>query len=98
MGALLFITEDLVGLVELLEFVFGALVVGVAVGMVLHGQLAISLFDLIAAGSAFNPQNLIVVFIFHVSFIQKNHCMAHKTNPSSGETHSNTTLTALTSK
>ena len=39
-GALLRILQDVVGVIEFLELLFGVLVAGVAVGMVLHGELA----------------------------------------------------------
>ena len=39
-GALLRVAQDLVGLVDLLEFPLGRVVAAVAVGMVLHGELA----------------------------------------------------------
>jgi hypothetical protein len=39
-GALVGVLEDVVGLVELLELVLAVLVAGIAVGMLLHGELA----------------------------------------------------------
>ena len=43
-GALLIILEDVVGLVDLLEFLFGALVTRVAIRVMLHRELAIGPF------------------------------------------------------
>ena len=39
-GALVWVLEDLVGLVDLLEAMLAVLVAGIAIGMPLHGQLA----------------------------------------------------------
>ncbi len=45
--ALLWVREHLVGLVDLLELLLGRLVVGIHVGMVLAGQLAVGLAHLV---------------------------------------------------
>ncbi len=43
-GALLIVLEDVVSLVEILEFLLGALVTRIAIRVILHRELAISLF------------------------------------------------------
>ncbi len=53
-AALLLIGEDLIGLVDLLELGLGGLVSGVEVGVVLLGQAAVSLFQLVIGGSLGN--------------------------------------------
>ena len=45
-GALLRIRENFIGLLGLLELLFGLVIVGIAVRMQLHRQAAISLLDL----------------------------------------------------
>jgi hypothetical protein len=66
-GALLLVLQDLVGLAQLLELVLGRLVAGVAVGMVLHRQLAIRLLDVLGAGPAPHPKRLVKILLSHRS-------------------------------
>ena len=56
LGAFLGIGKHFVGLGHLLELVFGGLVVGVLVGMMLDGQLAEGLLDLDLGGIAVDPK------------------------------------------
>jgi len=49
--AFFFVGEDLVSLVYLLEFLFGRLVTGIDVGVVLARQLAVSLLYLALGGT-----------------------------------------------
>ncbi len=49
------VTEDGIGLTDLLELLFRGLVVGVPVRMVLQGQLPVSLLDLLRRGRFFDP-------------------------------------------
>ena len=59
------VTQHLVGLVDLLELGLGLLVAGIQVGVVLLGQLAVGLLDLIIRGGAVYAQHLVVIsFIF----------------------------------
>ena len=62
---LLGVAEHLVGLVDFLEFLLCALVVGVHVGVVLAGQLAVGLLDLLGRGRFFEAQRLVIVFVVH---------------------------------
>ena len=64
-GALLIVLQDVIGFVQFLEIVRRFRVVGIAVRMVLHGQFAVSLFQLIRRRAAFDPQNLIIIFFAH---------------------------------
>ena len=59
------VAQHLVGLVDLLEPGLGLLVAGIQVGVVLLGQLAVGLLDLIVRGGAVYAQHLVVIsFIF----------------------------------
>ena len=57
--------KDFVGLLDGFEFLFRFLIVGVAVGMVFHRQLAVGLFDFFIGGIAGDAEGLIVVLIAH---------------------------------
>ena len=59
--ALLLIGKHLVGLSCLLELFLGFLVAGVAVGVILHGGLAVGPLYFIGAGGFVYPQHLIVI-------------------------------------
>src|ERR1700682_2896951 len=69
-GALASVGEDLVRFLRLLEFVFRALVVGIAVRMMLHRQLAISLLDVIFGRIAIDAECRIVVALSHSQYPQ----------------------------
>ncbi len=60
-GALVGVGENLVGLAALLELLLGLGIVRVAVGVELHGELAIRGLDLAVGGGAFDTQDLVVV-------------------------------------
>ena len=60
-GALLLVRQNGVGLAALLEFFLRVRVVGIAVGMVLHGQLAVSALDLGVGGRTADAQHFVVV-------------------------------------
>ena len=60
-GALLGILQDVVGVIEFLELLFGVLVAGIAVGVVLHGELAERLFEVVGACRTTDAQQLVVV-------------------------------------
>ena len=66
-GALLGVGEDLVGLLRLLEFLLGTLVVRVAVRVVLHRELAVGLLDVLFGRVPVDAQNRVVVALCHVS-------------------------------
>ena len=59
--ALLRVRKHLVCLVDLLELFLGFLVAGVIVRVVLHGQLAVSLFDIRIAGRLGYTQHFVVI-------------------------------------
>jgi len=67
-GALVAVGEHFVGLFGLLEFLFGAFVVGVAVRVELHRELAIGLLDVLVAGVAIDPQYVVVIPFGHLLF------------------------------
>ena len=64
--ALLGVLQGLVGLVDLLEFLFGRLVAGVAVGVEFLGELAIGGLQVLLAGAARHAQCLVVIALGHV--------------------------------
>ena len=64
-GALFRVTQDLVGACGELEFFFGRFVVGVFVGMKLHGKLAISFFDRVAVGVLGDTENFVKILFLH---------------------------------
>ena len=60
------VRENLVGLGGFLELPLGIVVPGVLVGVMLEGQLAVGLLDVLFPGIAVDPQNLVVVaFVAH---------------------------------
>src|SRR6266705_3031514 len=61
MGALVGIGQHGVRLVHFLELLLGVLVVAVAVGMELHGELPVRLLDLGLSGVARDAEDLVVV-------------------------------------
>ena len=63
-GLLLRVGQDLVGLVDLLEFLLGLLVAGVHVRVIFAGQLFIGPFDLVLAGVFVYAQDLVIVSFF----------------------------------
>ena len=60
--ALLWVAEDFVGFVDLLELFLGGLLVLGHVGMVLAGQLAKGLLDLFVAGITRHSESGVVIF------------------------------------
>jgi hypothetical protein len=62
------IRQHLVGLLGLLEFVFRLLriVTLVAVGVVLHGQLAVGLLDVVFGGVFRHPEHIVVIALCHL--------------------------------
>ena len=64
-GLLLRVGEHLVGLLGLLEFLFGILVVRIAVRVVLHGQLAVGLLDFVVASVAIDAEDFVVIPFGH---------------------------------
>jgi hypothetical protein len=62
-GLLVRIREHLVGLSQLLELLFRGRIVRIAVRVVLQGQLAVGLLDLIIGGVLGNAQDLVIIFL-----------------------------------
>src|SRR3954470_7000300 len=65
LAALVGVAEHLVGFVDLLEARFGHLVPGVHVRVVLAGQLAVGLLDLLVGGRLGEPQRRVIVLEVH---------------------------------
>jgi len=66
-GLFVRIGKHLVGLSQLLELLFRGRIVRIAVRMVLQGQLAVGLLDLIISGVLGNAQDLVIIFLSHVA-------------------------------
>src|SRR5262245_46685364 len=62
---LLRILQGLVGLVQLLELLLGALVAGIAIGVAILGKPAEGRLDILLACPSANPQNVVVVALGH---------------------------------
>ena len=62
--ALLRVRKHLVCLVDLLELCLGVLIAGVIVRVVLHGKLAVCLFDLGIACALGYPQHFVIITLF----------------------------------
>jgi hypothetical protein len=66
-GALFAVLENLVSLVQFLELLLGFLVVGIAVGVILHGELAIGALQLAFVSAFVDAENVVVIaFVSHV--------------------------------
>src|SRR5262249_7110138 len=59
------VRQDLVGFVDLLEFFLGGLIPRVQVRMVLSGEFAIGLPNLVVGGIALNPKDFVIILEFH---------------------------------
>ena len=64
-GPLLAIREDFVGFLGFLEFFLGRRIVRVAVGVMLHGHLAVGLLDLVVGSVAVDAENLVKIAFRH---------------------------------
>ena len=91
--ALLGVRERVVGLLDRLEAVLGLRVVGVAVGMVLAGQLAVGLLDLLRGGVPGDPEHVVEVLGQSVSYSLTTTRAARITWPSSRYPFSTTSST-----
>ena len=58
--ALLIVLQDVVGFVEFLEFDFGAVIAGIAIGMQLHRELAVFRLQFGNAGALLAPKGLVI--------------------------------------
>jgi hypothetical protein len=79
-GPPLVVLEDVVGLAQLLEAMLGRLVARVAVRVVLHGELAIGLLDVLRAGAAIDAQEFVKILLSHRS--SESHRNQPARNPS----------------
>ncbi len=64
-GALLIVFEDVVSFGEVLELLLGTLVAGIAVGVILHRELAISPLELVGARRFGDAEDLVKVLFSH---------------------------------
>jgi len=63
--ALVAVLQDVIGLVDFLEFVLAFRIAGIAIGMVLHGELAERRFEFGLRAGPGNLQHLIVIAFGH---------------------------------
>ena len=59
------ITQDCIGLVDLLHFFYSLIIIVVFIGVMLHGQIAVGLFDGGFVGVSIDAQNLIIITLCH---------------------------------
>ena len=59
--ALLVVVQDVISLADFLELLLGRLVVRVFVGVILHRQFAVGLFEVIRSGVPGDAKDLVVV-------------------------------------
>ena len=64
-GALVRIHQDVIGLAQLLEFLFGVRIVRVLVRMKLNRELAIGAFGLVFRRTAADSENFVVIAFFY---------------------------------
>ena len=64
-GALVAVLEDVIGLVEFFEFVLAVVIARIAVGVVLHGELAERGLELDLGAGARDAQDFVVVALGH---------------------------------
>jgi hypothetical protein len=64
-GAFIGVLQDIIGFVGFLEFRFRRRIVGIAVGMVFHGKLAIRAFQRRLVRIAVDTQGLIIIWFGH---------------------------------
>src|SRR5262249_8951608 len=60
-GAALIVAQDLVSFRRFLEFVLGVLVALIAVGVMLHRQLAIGFFNVFRAGATGHAKDFVII-------------------------------------
>ena len=65
--ALVVVFEYLVGLADFLELLLRLLVAGIAIGMVLHGELAVGGLERVRIRVAGDSQCLVIIALGHVS-------------------------------
>src|SRR6516162_2290738 len=64
-GTLLIVFEDVVSFVEVLEFLLSALVAGIAIGVILHCELAIGPLEFVGARRFGDAEGLVKVLFRH---------------------------------
>jgi hypothetical protein len=70
-GALLIVTQDLVGFLGFLELLFGFFAVRIAVRMVLPGQLSRGLLEVVVRGVLRDAQDFVIVTFCHDPWARK---------------------------
>src|SRR6185437_1817973 len=80
-GTLVAVLEDVVGLVDFLEAVLAVLIARIAVGVMLHRELAERCLQLDFRAGAFDAQDLVVVALGHAALILVPHVIMAGLNP-----------------
>src|SRR5208282_1478356 len=62
--ALLFVPQDIVGFLDILELLFRRFVVGIEIRMILARQVPVRLADLLGLGLAIHPERFVVVLLY----------------------------------
>ena len=68
--------EHAIGFGELLELDFRRLVIGIAVRVILHGELAIGLFQLVPTDFASDPKRLVKISFGHRNLSRRHRAAA----------------------
>ena len=68
-GTFLLVGEDGMGFGDFLELLFGFLVAGVFVGVILEGELAVGLLNLIIRGVLGDAEDFVIITFCHSSII-----------------------------
>ena len=71
-GFFLFVGKNGIGVLHFFEFFFRRFVIGIAVGMIFHRQLAEGFFNFIIAGAAGHAQRFVKVFVAHRNLLVWN--------------------------
>src|SRR4029450_8633755 len=62
---LLIVLEDVIGFAEFLEFLLRRRIAVIAVGVILHGELAVRLLERLKIGVLAHPQRRIIILLRH---------------------------------
>ena len=82
-GALLLILKDVVGLVDILEFLLGGLVSRITVGVMLHRHLAKGLPQFVGAGAFGDAEGFVIILLSHGGCASVPYWIGRKASPPS---------------
>src|SRR5207302_8676707 len=61
----LVVLQDVIGFVDVLEFLHGRFIAGIAVGVILHCELAVGPLQLVGIRRTRHPENVVKVLLCH---------------------------------